>query len=188
MKKIILLSLALVAGLFVLTNVTNAQSATPTLDLEITAVTGECRYGINLDLGDHPQSYDAFTMSGAFLSNHTSTTQWSCNDTAWKAPRSVQISSTDLVAGAYSIDSDYIEVMTAAWEKYAWGANFVGADWAFTARGTNLTTPAKLFEKTSAAGTVGEYGVDTVDLRVLVPANQEIWAYQSTITIAFPQM
>jgi hypothetical protein len=37
MKKIILLSLALVAGLFVLTNVTKAADAL--LDLQITAVT-----------------------------------------------------------------------------------------------------------------------------------------------------
>jgi len=39
MKNFILLSLALVASLFVLTNVTKAQTATPTLDLEIMAVT-----------------------------------------------------------------------------------------------------------------------------------------------------
>ncbi|MFZ2151185.1 MAG: right-handed parallel beta-helix repeat-containing protein, partial [Candidatus Absconditicoccaceae bacterium] len=52
------------------------------LSLEITAVTGECRYGVNLDLGDHTQTYNAFTMTGAFTGNNgTYPLRRSCNDT-----------------------------------------------------------------------------------------------------------
>jgi hypothetical protein len=53
MKKIILLSLALVAGLFVLSNVTNAQSVdSATVTLKINTNTGNtrCDFGENLYL------------------------------------------------------------------------------------------------------------------------------------------
>lgn len=50
MKKIIVLSLALVAGLFMVSNVTKAQNSEAQLDLEITAVSGSCTYGVDLDL------------------------------------------------------------------------------------------------------------------------------------------
>ncbi|MFZ2151456.1 MAG: GEVED domain-containing protein [Candidatus Absconditicoccaceae bacterium] len=160
------------------------------LSLEITAVTGECRYGVNLDLGDHAQTYNAFTMTGTFLSNHISTTRRSCNDTAGKAPWSMQISSTNLlVTGtSYSIANTDIEIKTAALTKYRGSTSFTGLVGAFASRGTDLSTPRKIFEKTSSAGTVGEIGTDTVDLRVLVPTNQEVGAYQATLTIAYPQM
>jgi hypothetical protein len=161
------------------------------LSLEITAVTWECRYGVNLDLWNHAQTYSAFTMTGSFTwNNWTYPLRWSCNDTAWKAPWNMQISSTNLtVTGtAYSIANTNIELKTAALTKYRWSNSYTGSIWAFSARGTNLSTPRKVFEKTSAAGTVWEIWTDTVDLRVLVPINQEVWAYQATITIAYPQM
>ena len=161
------------------------------LSLEITAVTWQCRYGVNLDLWNHDQTYSAFTMTGAFTGNNgTYPLRRSCNDTAWKAPWNMQISSTDLVATwtAYSIPNTAIELKTAAFTKYRWSNSYAGSIWAFSARGTNLSTPRKVFEKTSPAGTVGEIWTDTVDLRVLVPVNQEVWAYQATITIAYPQM
>jgi hypothetical protein len=51
MKKIILLFLALVAGLFVLSNVTNAQSAdSATVTLKINTGTVTCDFGENLYL------------------------------------------------------------------------------------------------------------------------------------------
>ncbi|MFZ2718295.1 MAG: hypothetical protein WAZ12_00665, partial [Candidatus Absconditicoccaceae bacterium] len=81
-----------------------------------------------------------------------------------------------------------IEMKTSASTKYRGSTSFTGLVGAFASRGTDLSTPRKIFEKTSPAGTVGEIGTDTVDLRVLVPTNQEVGAYQATITIAYPQM
>lgn len=189
MKKIILLSLALVAGFFVVSNVTKAAPAL--LDLEITAVDWYCQYGTDLDLWTHAQSYDAFTMSGSFVT--TSGADWFCNDTAWKAPRSLDISSTDLVTSVgtvYTIDKGQIEVKSADYKHYFGDALvFLGNAWDFATAYTPLTAVGQvLFEKTSPAGTVGQLGVTSVDLRVLVPADQEIWAYQSTITIQVPPM
>ncbi|MFZ2718296.1 MAG: hypothetical protein WAZ12_00670 [Candidatus Absconditicoccaceae bacterium] len=161
------------------------------LSLEITAVTGECRYGVNLDLGDHTQTYNAFTITGAFTGNNgTYPLRRSCNDTAGKAPWNMQISSTNLlVTGtSYSIPNTAIEMKTSASTKYRGSTSFTGLVGAFASRGTDLSNPRKIFEKTSPAGTVGEIGTDTVNLRVLVPTNQEVGAYQATITIAYPQM
>ncbi|MFZ2151048.1 MAG: hypothetical protein WAZ12_01960 [Candidatus Absconditicoccaceae bacterium] len=189
MKKIILLSLALVAGFFVVSNVTKAAPAL--LDLEITAVDGYCQYGADLDLLTHAQSYDAFTMSGNFVT--ASGADWFCNDTAGKAPRSMDISSTDLAtsgATVYTIDKGQIEVNSSAYHHY-YGDDtvFLGNAGDFATSYTALTAVGQvLFQKTSPAGTVGQLGVQTVDLRVLVPANQEIGAYQSTITIQVPVM
>ncbi|MFZ2718612.1 MAG: delta-60 repeat domain-containing protein, partial [Candidatus Absconditicoccaceae bacterium] len=117
------------------------------LSLEITAVTGECRYGINLDLGSHAQTYGAFTMTGSFLSNHANTNRRSCNDTAGKAPWNMQISSTDLIAGSYSIANTAIEMKTSASTKYRGSTSFTGLVGAFASRGTDLSTPRKIFEK-----------------------------------------
>lgn len=159
------------------------------LSLEITAVTWECRYGVNLNLWEHTQTYNAFTMTGSFTGNNwTYPLRRSCNDTAWKAPWNMQISSTDLIAGSYFIANTNIEIKTSTLKKYRWGNSFTGLIWNFTSRWVNLSTPRKIFEKTSSVGTVGEIWTDTVDLRVLIPANQEVWAYQATITIAYPQM
>ncbi|MCF7834423.1 Ig-like domain-containing protein, partial [Candidatus Gracilibacteria bacterium] len=83
------------------------------LNLEITAVTGSCIYGDNLDLGNHAQTYSAFTMTGNFL-NTSAGTKRSCNDSAGKAPRTMQISATDLIIGNYSISSGLIEVLASA--------------------------------------------------------------------------
>lgn len=188
MKKIILLSLALVAGLFVLTNVTKAADAL--LDLQITAVTWSCTYGKDINLGATPQSYLAFNMTGAFLVTGDAA-KWSCNDTAWKAPWNMSISATNLTTTAgttYTIANSKIELLTAWATQYAWGPLFTGSIWVFTSRGTDLSTTRILFQKTSTAGTVGELWTDNVTLRVLVPVNQEIWSYRSTITIQIPTM
>jgi len=189
MKKIILLSLALVAGLFVVTNVTKAADAL--LDLEITAVDWYCQYGADLDLLTHAQSYVAFPMTGAFL-NTTGTATWFCDDTAGKGVWSMDLSSDDLVTSVgeiYTISNTLIEVLTSPAKHYAWDPTvFTGTNSELNSRGANIATTKTLFEKTSLAGTVGKLWVDTVDLRVLVPANQEIGAYQSTITIQLPVM
>ncbi|MCF7834757.1 hypothetical protein K9M48_01740 [Candidatus Gracilibacteria bacterium] len=185
MKKVIILSLTLLAGLFVLSNTTKA--ATSLLDLEITAVTGSCIYGDNLDLGDHAQQYAAFNMTGNFL-NTSAAGKRSCDDTAGKAPWTMDIESTDLVAGSYSIPVAAQKVLASAPTVYAGDATvFTGT--ASHQTYTSLTTSAvALISKTSAAGTVGELGVDTVTLAVEVPANQEIGAYKATITITVPTM
>lgn len=186
MKKIIVLSLALVAGLFMVSNVTKAADAL--LDLEITAVDGYCIYGADLDLWSEAQSYDAFNMTGAFL-NVSGDAKWFCNDTAGKAPWTLDISSDDLESGTYVIPATNIEVLTTAATVYQGNAAaFTGTNADLLSWGANIATTKTVFEKTSAAGTVGELGVDNVTLRVLVPANQEIWAYQSTITIQVPTM
>ncbi|MCF7835294.1 delta-60 repeat domain-containing protein, partial [Candidatus Gracilibacteria bacterium] len=83
------------------------------LYLEITATTGSCIYGDNLDLGNHAQTYSAFTMTGNFL-NTSAGAKRSCNDSAGKAPRTMQISATDLIIGNYSISSGLIEVLASA--------------------------------------------------------------------------
>lgn len=193
MKKIILLSLALVAGLFLFNNVTKAQS-TPTpalLDLEITAVTWRCQYGNDLDLGDHAQQYEAFNMTGEFL-NNSGTAEWFCDDTFWKAPWTMDISSNNLVTSigtVYTIESWLIEVLTTPAKVYLWDQTvFTGANWDLNSWGATIGSTKTVFEKLSPEGTVGKLGVDNVTLRVLVPANQEIWKYQSTITIQVPTM
>lgn len=187
MKKIIVLSLALVAGLFMVSNVTKADE-TAQLNLEITGVPWYCQYGANLDLLSAPQSYSAFEMSGAFVT--TSGADWFCNDTMWRPAWTMDISSNDLVTtwdNVYTISKEFIQVQTAVAEKYEGWSWFTFVDWDFTTW-NNLSGTKVLFQKTSPAGTVWKLWVDTVDLRVLVPANQEIWEYQSTISIQFPNM
>ena len=187
MKKIIVLSLALVAGLFMVSNVTNAQTAQ--LDLEITAVNGYCVYGANLDLWSGAQSYSAFNMTGYFHTLSGNAT-WLCNDTAGKGPWTLTVQASDLVIGAYSIDKSLIEMKA--------GTSYVTENkWdpaVFSGNNTDMATWASIgstkivLQKTSAAGTVGELATDNVELRVLVPANQEIWKYKATITITVPPM
>jgi len=193
MKKIILLSLALVAGLFVVSNVVKAADPTPKLDLEILGVPWYCQYGADLDLLTHAQSYSAFEMSGAFL-NTSGTAAWFCNDTYGMGVWTMDISSDTLTTSlgeTYTISNTFIEVKTSASKVFDWEwdpAVFTGTNWDLNARGANIASAKTLFEKTSLAGTVGKLWVDNVTLRVLVPANQEIGKYRSTITIQVPPM
>jgi hypothetical protein len=73
-------------------------------------------------------------------------------------------------------------------QKYNWSSNYTFDNWEFSNTWSNLATVKTVFAKTSAAGTIGKIWTNNVDLRVLVPSNQEIWQYQSTITIQVPVM
>jgi hypothetical protein len=73
-------------------------------------------------------------------------------------------------------------------QKYNWSTNYTFDNWDFVNSWSNLATVKTVFAKTSAAGTIGKIWTDNVDIRVLVPTNQEIGQYQSTITIQVPVM
>ncbi|MCF7835186.1 hypothetical protein K9M48_04005, partial [Candidatus Gracilibacteria bacterium] len=80
-----------------------------------------------------------------------------------------------------------IEVLASAPTIYQGNSNsFTGT--AGFQTWTNLSSTTAILSKTSAQGTVGELGIDNVTLRVLVPSNQEVGSYQSTITIVVPTM
>ena len=160
------------------------------LNLEISAVDGYCQYGKNLDLWQSAQSYDAFTMSGDFLNLSGSDSRY-CDDRAGKSPWTLDISASNLVTSGdnvFTIPNTAIEMFVATPQKYLWSTSFTFGTGDFANQWTNLATTKTVFEKTSAAGSVGKLWTDSVDLRVNVPANQAIWAYQSTITIQVPVM
>jgi hypothetical protein len=73
-------------------------------------------------------------------------------------------------------------------QKYNWNNNYTFDNWDFNNIWYNLATVKTVLAKTSDAGTIGKIWTSNVDLRVLVPSNQEIWQYQSTITIQVPVM
>lgn len=114
-------------------------------------------------------------MTGAWLATGEAA-KWSCNDTAGKAPWTLDVSATNLVADSYTIPATNIEVLTTAATVYQGNAaSFTGTNADLLSWNSIEDGAAKtVFQKTSAAGTVGELGVDNVTLRVLVPANQEI--------------
>jgi len=82
MKKIILLSLSLMAGLLLLSNVTKAQQ-TDTAELTLRINTGEstCAFGNNLDLSAKDFSYSALTYTGNFATPDVEgLNRWYCED------------------------------------------------------------------------------------------------------------
>ena len=160
------------------------------LNLEISAVDGYCQYGKNLDLWQRDQSYSAFVMSGDFLNISGSDSRY-CDDRACKSAWTLDISASNLVTSGdnvFTIPNTAIEMFVATPQKYLWSSSFTFGTGDFANQWANLSTTKTVFEKTSAAGSVGKLWTDSVDLRVNVPANQAIWAYQSTITIQVPVM
>ena len=185
MKKIILLSLALVAGLLLLNNVTKAASGT--LNLVIQAGTWRCIYATDLNLGQTWFSYSTRNREGTFTTSDSN--KWSCTDEEWLASWTVTIQTTDLLNmttsnSAHTINANKVSVGNLQATKTAWVctvqtvSNTLGSNY--------IDSATTLFGKSEAAWEICKIETSGVSLRVELAASQAIWVYSGTLTVSIP--
>lgn len=188
MKKNLLKIGALALSVFaagVIMNTSNAQE-TGDLTLTINAGTSECVYATSLDLGSQAIQLDtAYEFSGDFAGNWTCT-DYDANTGGWD----FYVTVTDLTnSWGNIIQSGQVDIMHTAAVVTGDTTCTGGTATAWTTIvdevGGQYVLMTRANEDASTAG-VCEVGIDTVSLKVDVPANQAPGAYTATLTMTLP--
>lgn len=188
MKKNLLKVGALALSVFAAGVVMNASNAQETGDLTLTinAGTSECVYATSLDLGSQAIQLDtAYEFSGDFAGNWTCT-DYDANTGGWD----FYVTVTDLTnASSNVIESGQVDIMhTAAVVKgdtTCAGGTATAWRTIVNEEGSQYILMTRTAEAPETAG-VCEVWIDTVSLKVDVPANQAPGAYTATLTMTLP--
>lgn len=178
MKKIMkigALSLALVASLLMLSNITKADSGT--LTLKINTGTNICFYGTSLDLGAQTLNLSsALTFSGYFTG--ASQTFYCTSNNG--ANVSLTIQSANLTnATSQTISSGSVTFQTTAPIVTAWACTAgVG-----TTSWQPLNTAQGIVSKTNNPGQVCTVSASGVQLKVVTAIAQAVGTYTGTLTL-----
>lgn len=182
--KIGALSLALLSAVFMLN--TNAQNDYQgDVELEILPIAATCTYGTSVDLGATGFSYSAQVMSTGFL-NSLGDAAWFCEDTEGDADRELSIQMlTNLVNQDntnYNISSGNVLITNTQAE--ASNDNDCTAD-EIAQSDSPLDTVKQLFGKASAIGEVCTITTANVDIKVNIPASQQVGTYSGTVQVSY---
>lgn len=185
MKKLVLLSLTLLAAVFALSNITKAADAI--VNLEITGTPGRCVWGQNTDLWDKPYQTYSYSFTWDFLTQ-SGNNNWICADTEWAAAWQLTVVSTALTdANSNTIPAANVYMNATGGVAVSNDSQtFTYDDWDMNITEVSIGTTKHVFDKTSGVSTIGTLTASDVKLRVYIDSGQNIGIYTGTITIAVP--
>ena len=172
MIKIGALSIALIASLLMLGNVTKA--ATWTLTLKINTGTNSCTYGTSLDLGaQNVDLVSALTFSGTFAGNFSCTSLNGNNVSLTMQVGNLTNATSQIITGSQITMKTNASTVTPVWGCTAG---------AWTTSLTAINTAQGVVSKTAAAGQVCTVTAAGVMINVVTKVAQEVWTYTGTLT------
>lgn len=183
--KVGALALALIASIILL-NKTSAATQPGDVTLEITTTSGTCSYGTSLSIGSHAAQYATFNMTGENFGGLSAPTPFYCVDTEGLSGRTMTMeATTPLSDGNVTHNIPAANVyMIAATNQVTIGHCDTGAN--HDTRVSIGGTPGTILNKASEEGDICTIQSDSVNLAVVIPANQAVGFYTGTLSLDMP--
>ena len=194
MKKIMkigALSLAIVASLFLLSNTTKA--ATAEVQLRITGTAGSCVYGTVMNAWSTWFSFSAQSLSWGFTGTSAPDGKTrrcfdSSGTASWNLAMQMSGDLMNMSNSSYRINSGQVSYANFAVHQMVGSGTCTavqGASTSITDRKA-LNGSRKVLEKTSAVGEVCRVQTTGLNLKIDIPAAQNIGLYSGQVTITLP--
>ncbi len=151
---------------------------------------GYCEYGGSLNLGI--TWYSAASREiGSWFQTISGNNAWFCNDLQGKAPRTLNIQSSDILNVTTNLSGQTISSGNVAIKNPA--ATFVqwvctANAWSSTGNRIPINISTVILGKSSGTGEVCKVQTSQLDLQVTIPAFQALGSYSGTLTITIPNL
>lgn len=180
LTKLAVLSLALIASIFVL-NHTNAAGSSGAVLLQLNAGVATCTYGTSLDLGAAGVAYTTFSITG----NDFSPSTWYCEDIEGLEPWAMSVQLTNDLTNQYNQSIPTGNVLMYSSNNYVMSGTCT--PWTNdTSNRVAIDVSRSILTKSSATWEICTIATSWVNLAVVIPSNQSVGIYTGELTVTLP--
>ena len=189
------LSLALIASLFLLNTTTKAAIAE--IRLDITGTPGTCGYGVKINLGSIPVSSNEQTITSQFTGvtpavDGAAAATWYCYDgsgySSWALSMVMSGDLVNMQNPSYTISSWNVSYANSPVHQQIGSGTCTSVAWASTSA-TDwkvLSGQRNVLQKNSALGDVCRVQTTGLFLKIEIPGRSNPWVYSGILIITTP--